>query len=278
MEAKPKNFIVGLFVLIVLALGTFFVVWFSKLEVGQPQNLYLIYFDGAVTGLRENEDVLYQGIAIGKVKQITVYKEDVERIKVMVSIRRPDIIRENSVATIEAQGLTGNTFVQIKGSTQDSPILKAKEGRKYPVIHSNPSNLETLFSNTPKLLNDISKVSIQLQKLFDDQSIKSLQSTFANLNKVSGELASGSQSLKTVLVEFQQAMTALKGASGSVDRVIVSNEAALAAFAETGLPALTKMSQRLEETAVQISKLASDIEKAPGAFFTKSSQQGYPVK
>ena len=172
METKPNNFIVGVFVLSLVVLGTFFIVWFSKLDLGEQRNLYYIYFDGAVTGLRENEDVLYQGIAVGKVKKISVYKSDVQRVKVLVNINRPDIIRKNSIATIEAQGLTGYTFVQIKGSTQDSPLLKTTKDHKHPVIQSRASNLEALFSNAPKMLEDISKVAQQVQKLFDEKCLK----------------------------------------------------------------------------------------------------------
>ena len=146
METRPNTFIVGVFVLALIAAGTTFVLWFSKMEIGKSHHLYYVFFEGAVTGLRENTDVLYQGIPVGKVKKISVYKSDVQRVKVLVNIERPDIIRENSIATIEAQGLTGYTFVQIKGSTQDSPLLKSMGDYKHPVIQSRPSNLEALFS------------------------------------------------------------------------------------------------------------------------------------
>ena len=278
METKPNSFIVGIFVLALIALGTLFVLWFSKLEIGESKNPYYIYFDGAVTGLRENEDVLYQGIAVGKVKKISVYKEDVQRIKVLVNINRPDIIRENSIATVEAQGLTGYTFVQIKGSTQDSPLLKAQNGHKHPIIHSRPSNLEALFSNAPKILDDIYKVAVRLQKFFDDKMIESSQKTFKNLETITHDLAHGTSSFALFLTEFRSSLTDFKSASASFHRVLQDNKDAMATFTQTGLPAFTKMSQSLQKTADHVDKIVKEIETSPVAFLNKNSRQGYKVK
>ena len=278
METKPNSFIVGVFVLSLLVLGTFFVVWFSKLDLAGQPNLYNIYFDGAVTGLRENEDVLYQGIAVGKVKRISVYKKDVQRVKVLVNISRPDIIRENSIATVEAQGLTGYTFVQIKGSTQDSPLLQAQEGQKRPVIRSRTSNLEALFSNAPKILEDISKVAQQVQKLLDDKMIADSKATVSNLSTITKDLSYGAGSLATFLADFTATLKDFKQASASFDRVLKDNEAALSAFTKKGLPAFTKMSQSLQRTADDVDRMVNTIEKSPASFLRKNSTQGYVVK
>lgn len=278
METKPKNLMVGIFILSLMALGTLFVVWFSKLELGESHNLYYIYFDGAVTGLRENEDVLYQGIAVGKVKEIKVYKSDVQRVKVLVNINRPDIIRENSVATIEAQGLTGYTFVQIKGSTQDSPILKANNGHKRPVILSRPSNLEALFSNAPKILEGISKVSIQLEKFFSDTMIADSKATFKNLSLITKDLSEGTSSLAFFLTDFRSTLKDFRNASASFNRVLTDNEASMSTFTQTGLPAFTKMSQSLQKTADHIDKIVKEIETSPTNFLNKNSHQGYKVQ
>lgn len=277
METRPNSFIVGVFVLALMLLGAGFVMWFSKMEIGDSKNLYYIFFDGAVTGLRENEDVLYQGISVGKVKKISVFKSDVERIKVLVDIKRPDILRENSIATIEARGLTGYTFVQIKGSTQESPLLQPREGYKYPVIQSRPSNLEALFSNAPKILEDISKVATQLEKFFDDKMILEAHEAFQNLTKITKDLSEGTTSLTYFIQDFRSSLSDFKKASASFDRVLLDNEEALSTFTTTGLPAFTKMSQSLEKTSNHFDKLTKNLEKSPASFLRKNSNEGYKV-
>ncbi len=270
METKPNSFLVGIVTLAILIAGTLFVVWFSKADFGTKQNLYRIDFAGSVTGLRENEDVLYQGIPIGKVRKIGVYKSNVNRIKVTVDINRPDLIRESSIATIEAQGLTGYTFVQIKGSEQDSPLLKISKGEKMPIIHSKRSSLETLFSKAPELLEKLTAVAVQLNKFFDDRMIKESRITFQNLKTLTKDLAEGPNSLKNVLSEF-------KNTSKSMRHLIEYNKESIALFFETGLPALTQMTGKVGGAADQVSDMMKMVRQSPLSTLSASHNQGYKV-
>ena len=278
METQPNTFIVGLFVLVIAILGTAFIVWFSKFDIGASQNLYYIHFDGSVTGLRENEDVLYKGIAIGKVKKIRVYDDDVQKVKVLVDIKKPEVIRENSVASIEAQGLTGYTFVQIKGSSQDSPVLKAKEGQEHPVIKSKESNLEILFSKAPKVVEDLSNLAKQLRKLFDDKTINHAQETFANLDRITTDLSAGSSSLAAGVEDFRDTAKSIKQTSSTLNQMLAENRAALNDFTSNGLPAFTVLAKKMQNSSDQFNRVIGDIEKSPMAFLHKNSNQGYAVQ
>lgn len=278
METKPNSFLVGLVVLIILIAGTGFVIWFSKLEMGTDHNLYRIDFEGAVTGLRENEDVLYKGIAIGKVKKIRVFREDVNRVKVMVDIKRPDIIRESSIATIEAQGLTGVTFVQITGSDQNSPILKANEGEKYPVIKSKKSNVEALFTKAPQLLDNMTDVARQLEKLFDDQMVADTKAALSYLKMVTQELSEGANSINVVMKDVRTSLQGFQMASKRFEHILNENEPSLTLFMESGLPAITAMSQKIDSAADQVSDLAKMIRQSPLGTLTANPNQGYKVK
>lgn len=277
METKPNSFLVGIITLIILLAGTGFVVWFSKMDIGKQHNLYRIDFEGAVTGLRENEDVLYQGIPIGKVKKIRVFKDDVNRIKVIVDINRPDLIRESSIATIEAQGLTGYTFVQIKGSDQQSPLLVRKEGNRHPVIQSQRSSLETLFSKAPLLLDNLADVAMQLEKFFDDKMVQDSRAALHNLRVLTDELASGPESLKSVLKDVKVSLREVGQASKTINRAMAQNEKSLAYFMGTGLPAVTKMSQKVEVAADHIADFTKMLRQGPLGVLSKTPNQGYKV-
>ena len=52
----------------------------------------------------------------------------------------------------------------------------------------------------------------------------------------------------------------------------------MATFTQTGLPAFTKMSQSLQQTANHIDKIAKEIETSPLAFLNKRTDQGYKVQ
>ena len=274
METKPKTFLVGLFMLTLLTLGVLFVLWFSKVDFKDAEAVYQINFEGPVTGLRVNENVLYQGIPIGKVKKIKIDREDAASIKVFVTIRKPYLIRENSIANIEAQGLTGNTFIQIRGTTKESPQLQKQKGQKYPLIKSRRSSIDTLFSEAPLILEKLSRVTTQLEKFFNDEMIQNTSQTLQNLRKVTQDLSEGPDSLKYSLRDFRRALTKFDKASGSLHGFLEENRPALHTFTETGLPALIRMSQQLEASAIHIERVAREVEKSPVAFLNKDINHG----
>lgn len=278
METKPNSFLVGIVVLMILVAGSIFVIWLSRLEIGISHNLYRIEFDGSVTGLRENEDVLYKGIAIGKVKKIRVFRDDVDRIKVIVDISRPDIIRESSVATIEARGITGYTFIQIQGSESSSPILEPKEGQKYPTIKSEKSSIETLFTKGPKLIENLTNVAEQLKAFFSDDFIKDTHGTIENLRSISKDLSNGTNSLDTILSEFRKSMAGFTSATSRFEVILNENQPALSTFMQAGLPAITQMSQKIDGAADQLSDLLKMIQRSPRDLLLKTPNKGYKIK
>jgi ABC-type transport system involved in resistance to organic solvents, periplasmic component len=274
METKPNTFLVGAFVLMLVAIGIVFVLWVSKVDFKDAGAIYQINFEGPVTGLRVNENVLYQGIPIGKVKKIKIDRDDAASIKVFVSIAKPYLIRENSVASIEAQGLTGNTFVQIRGTTKESRQLQRQPGNKYPVIQSKRSSIDTLFSEAPLILEKLSRVTTQLEKLFNDEMIQNTARTMQNLGRITQTLSEGPHSLKNFVHDARKAFCKFDQASSSLHTFLQENRPAIHTFTETGLPALIRMSQQLETSATHIERVVREIEKSPVAFLTKDTNQG----
>lgn len=277
METRPNTFLVGLFVLILLGCGITFILWMSSIEFGKSPNYYHIFFDGSVTGLRENEEVLYQGIPVGKVKKITIPKEQVQKVKVLISIKRPEIIRENSVAVVEAQGLTGYSYIQIKGSTQDSPKLTANPGQKYPVIASRPSNIETLSTNAPQLLDQISKVAQQLQAFFNEEMIEETRITMKNLRKITESLAGGNTALPKLIEDFQSSLAAFKKTMMTLETFLGDAQTTLTQTFGNDLSTFHTLAQTLQTSSYHFNRLAEEVEKSPLGFLHKNSTQGYTV-
>ena len=121
METRASYALVGLFVLLLILGILGFTVWISRVDWTQG-SIYEINFEGSVAGLRENETVSYNGVPIGSVLKIEVNPEKVNLIRVTVEIDRPSLIRENTFATLQARGITGQVQIKIDGSTENSPI------------------------------------------------------------------------------------------------------------------------------------------------------------
>ncbi len=145
MEIRASYLLVGAVVLVLIAGLAAFSVWLVKADIDRQVELYQIAFAGSVTGLQEGSQVSYRGVPVGRVTDIRIDPERVEWVLVTVEIDRGTPIRQDTMASLEMQGITGIAFVQLRGGTQTSPPLVAAEGQKIPQIESRRSTLERLF-------------------------------------------------------------------------------------------------------------------------------------
>src|SRR5471030_586048 len=135
METRAHYVAVGAFVIVIL-IGVFIsVIWLVGGQYQREGAIYDIYFRGSVSGLGDGAAVRYKGVPVGRVMNIRLDPENVERIRVRVEIDTSTPIKEDAVAELEAQGITGLVFVQITGSNS-SPVLQTREDKRYPIIAS----------------------------------------------------------------------------------------------------------------------------------------------
>ena len=121
---------VGAFVLLLVAGLVAFIIWAVKADVDAKHTYYHVYFTGSVSGLSKVSEVRYRGVPIGTVTDIRIDPENVERVRVTVDVSGETQIKEDSVASIEMQGITGVALVQISGGRQSTPNLEAQDGEK----------------------------------------------------------------------------------------------------------------------------------------------------
>lgn len=136
METRANHLFIGAFVLVVVVGMLGFVAWLAKVDIDREFNAYHIFFEGSVTGLSSASNVLYRGIPVGTVNEVIIDPDDSSRVRVTVEVAANTPIREDSVATLELQGITGVTLIQITGGSADSPQLAAKGDQRLPVIRS----------------------------------------------------------------------------------------------------------------------------------------------
>ena len=72
MEVRANYIVVGVFALIMLLGGLAFTVWIAKSHQRIPMQFYDIYMEESVVGLSINNDVLFNGVLVGKVSQIKI--------------------------------------------------------------------------------------------------------------------------------------------------------------------------------------------------------------
>lgn len=288
MENRSFKFFVGLFFLLFLTGGFAFILWFSQTDFKEEENIYVIRVQGSVNGLRVNETVRFNGIPIGLVKRIFVDQKDMNTVKVKVSINKPELIREDSVASIEAQGLTGFTYINITGGSSDSPILKAEPGKKHPTILSNPSKMETFFSAGPQIMERVQSLTERLNILFNEENTQQLSLLFRNLSALSTEMIEVSKTFEATLTKFDQHLDplahdvhrilgSLEKTLGSFQHFIQANEKPITTFSQKGLGELTHLAKDLRESNGHLKKILAQVDASPLNFIKKSPPRSVSV-
>ena len=267
MERRSSYLVVGTFVLILLGGIVAAGLWFAGSALDTRTYAYRIYFRGSVTGLQVGSPVRYRGVRLGTVEDIRIDPTNVERVLVTVSLP-PDVpIKRDSIATLEPQGVTGQSFVQIIGGTQEAqPLEPDPDG--YRVIPSRPSGLAEVVERAPELLANLVDLSQQVKTVLSPETMTALAQTIVNLRDLTGALAAtagqagGTVSRADALIASMQsridelgdeAAGVLKSARGSIDTV--GREAAQAAGGLNGtaqeaaqlLGTLNKVAGRLDQ-------------------------------
>jgi phospholipid/cholesterol/gamma-HCH transport system substrate-binding protein len=233
MEIRASYVIVGAVVLALLGGLAAFSLWLVEAGIDRDAARYEIAFAGSVSGLQQGGQVLYRGIPVGRVAAIRIDPDNVENVLVAVEIDRATPIKEDTVATLEFQGLTGIAYVQLHGGTQESARLDP-DAAKPPRIPSRRSSLERVFESTPELLAQTLAVVDRLSLLLTDENLDAVAGTLHNVERLTAALADRSGGVDAVLtgaagvtedvhktsVEVRQLATDLRQLTGRLDQQV----------------------------------------------------------
>jgi len=140
METKVNYVAVGVFVLILGAALVTGGLWLASGGAFQKQyDLYRAIEDESVAGLNLNAPVKYNGVDVGKVRDIQLDPANPDRVLLLFAIEHGTPIKEDTVAVLKTQGLTGIAYVELSGGGRDSPLLRPAAQGEYPVIRTKPS-------------------------------------------------------------------------------------------------------------------------------------------
>src|SRR4051812_43488794 len=113
MEREANYVAVGAFVLLVVAMATLFVYWYSDSRDKHDFRRYEVYFDGSVSGLAVGGQVRYLGVDVGRVVRIRLDRRAADRVQVIVDIDSDAPISNRTLAELSLQGVTGLLYIDL---------------------------------------------------------------------------------------------------------------------------------------------------------------------
>ena len=285
--------VVGLFVLV---LGTALIAVVLWLASGgafkQKYDLYLAIEDESVAGLSTNAPVKYNGVDVGKVRDIRLDPGNPERVNLLFAIERGTPIKEDTTAVLKTQGLTGIAYVELSGGTRGAPPLRTIPPNEYPVIRTKPSLSARLENMLSTLLAKLDNTSSSINAILSDENKAAFKSALANIAAVTQTVAARKETIDAGLASaartFENASRASAQAGPVIDRIgrsadaveKMGNEAALASasagktveavgadvkrFTAETLPELERLLGEMGVLAASLRRLSEKVEGSPG--------------
>jgi len=313
LETRAPYVAVGVFVVMLIAGLVIAVLWFAQVQFREQVSYYDIYFEGSVTGLTPGSTVRDNGIPVGRVAEIRLDPADPSRVRVTVELGGGILVKADTVASLELQGLAGGVNINLTGGTRDSPDLLRKPDERYPVIASRKSGLQQVVTSAPEVMARFIALADQLRQVLSPENVQSLTATLDNFRKLS-EVAAGRsgdidsalrngaetlQGLHTTLDSANAILGALKQLiapeggmqetlrsvdetshrfaelAQHLDALVAANGPQLNELTRRSVVEIDQLAQQTQLLVQQLSRIADSIERDPSRFIYGDRREGY---
>jgi len=182
--------LVGAFVLVLGAVLVAGVLWLASGGAFQKKyEFYQAVVDESVAGLNLNAPVKYNGVDVGKVRLIELDPGNPERVNLIFAIERGTPIKEDTVAVLKTQGLTGITYVELSGGSRDAPPLGVTAGSDYPQIRTKPSLSARLENVLTSVLTKLDSTTNNINEILSNENKAAFKSLLADIATVAHTIA-----------------------------------------------------------------------------------------
>jgi len=216
METKANYVAVGAFVLACVIGLVVTILWLAGVQYSQEYAYYQANFKGPVTGLGKGTVTRYNGIDVGRITALEFDPSDPSRVIVTMQVQPNLNIRNDSTASIESQGLTGGTYVEISGGTATAPLLVAQGDQRYPVIRTSQSTFAQLEQTAPQVVAKLNVAASRLNDLLNDNNRRAIADVLANLDETTQVLARRSADIDATIGNANKTMANLNQASQDI--------------------------------------------------------------
>jgi phospholipid/cholesterol/gamma-HCH transport system substrate-binding protein len=309
MDREANYVAVGAFVLLVLVMGTAFVFWYADRAEGQAERRYEMYFEGSVSGLTEGASVRYLGVAVGRVARIMIDPRDSGRVRIVADISAETPIREDTVARLTLQGVTGLLFIDLRPRDPGTSPRPKVAGMQFPVIPSERSEFGALVSSLPDVVAKAGEALDRINTLLSDRNIASTAAAVRYTEQATSELPTAVGEARAMFLELRAAAgemretatalhkwtnssgeqittaaTSLRGVaenlqktSARLDRIVATNEGHVDRFAQEGLTEFEQLVRETRHAVRSIDALTESLQRDPSRLIYRPPPAGVEI-
>ena len=244
--------LVGGFVLLLGAVLVAGALWLASGGAFQKRyDLYLAIEEESVAGLNLNAPVKFNGVDVGKVREIAIDPVHPERVNLLFAIERGTPIKDDTVAVLKTQGLTGIAYVELSGGARDAAPLHAKPGSDYPVIQTKPSLSARLENVLTSVLANLDSTSKNINAILSEENQASFKNALADIATVAHTIAARKETLDAGIANAARTFENTSRATAQVGPVIDR--------LGRGADAVEKMGNEVANTAASAGKTINSV-------------------
>lgn len=244
--------VVGAFVLALGAILILGVLWLAAGGAWQKKyDTYLAVEDESVAGLNLDAPVKYNGVDVGKVQAIILDRNHPQRVNLLFAIENGTPIKEDTVAVLKTQGLTGIAYVELSGGTINSPTLQTAAGAQYPQIRTSPSLAARLENVLSSVLSKLDSTSTNINAMLSADNQAALRSALSDIAIVARTVSARKDSIDTSLADAATSLKNTAKVSGKMD--------ALVERVGRSAEAVEKMGNSVAATSLSAGKTADSV-------------------
>jgi phospholipid/cholesterol/gamma-HCH transport system substrate-binding protein len=309
MEKDAKYVAVGTFILLVIAMGVTFLLWYTDASDGRNYTRYEIEFAGSVNGLDRGSPVRYLGVDVGRVLRLGIDLQKATRVKVLVEIDETTPISSATRASLGLQGVTGLLYINLYQAADVEKTAALRQGEKYPVIESVVSDFDTFLASLPELMGRATSLLERVGRVLSDQNLEALSGTLASIRETTAGLPATARNvnvlvdqLRATVTEIHSSAEQLNGlatdsrpevhaalqkmnevaenlaqASMRVDRFTQNSEQQLGHFTENGLFELERLVRETRSAAREFRDLSRSLQENPSQIIYEPPQSGVEI-
>jgi len=212
-----------------------------------------------VDGLSPGTNVRVEGLNAGQVKNIGLpdHPSGKFRLKLQIADKVRSLIREDSVATVETDGLVGDKYLFIRNGSDQSP--EARNGSTIP--SKEPIELSAVIAKVSGVVDQanttIGDMHIRLDGVLDD-----FKTTVDNTNGLISDARSSKGTIGTLLndpstaAHVRQTVANAEIASANLEQASEQARQMVADFQSRNLPA------KLDESVTNVRRASQQIDQA----------------
>lgn len=208
METRANFVLIGAFTVagILGLLG--FLLWLAQYQVDRQYDYYDVMFTD-VSGLSQAADVRFNGLSVGRVVSMELAEGTPSLVAVRIEVEADTPVKRDTVVKLQAQGVTGISFVSLSGGSVQAPTVEPPEGGGPPVLIAQRSVVEQLTEDGPDLITEAVALLRDLRGFASQQNRENIADILRNVQVAS-------KSLETAITDFSDISESISRATGDI--------------------------------------------------------------